>query len=741
MTRRKHLRAELQGGIEATLLGFTSSIGPLLLFVGILGAVSVAPGYWAMLVTATVVPALALLFRGAAVIHISARAASLTAYISIVAQLGWVSTGLSGSASTLTGATLLAGLVAGSLMFAAASAVILLAGLLRLGNVFKMIPSTVASGISNASAMLMVWLALKPMLNGVWAVSVTAAVMVLCFALWQPVQRRFQSLRLLPAVTVAMLVGLALGLAIEPSGSASALQTPFDLASIAVWHWPALLQHQHLSHLLMAGLPGAVTLALVMILESFTADNVMETRFGLRVDANRQLVALGGANLLGAMLGAVPCTGSPVRCVASWNAGGRGVPAALISIVLTGALLWACGPWLLALPVGVMAGLFLLQAPVIVDQAFIARLAAMVRTRSVHREGTADLGFWITLVISLVGIFGSLIWACFLGIGLSALAVLRSLSNNLTAQWVYLNQYRSRRVRSEGEIASLSRLAFRIGVLRLTGHLFFGNSVRLAQLVDELHEECVAVVIDVSQVRDVDPSGVGALVWLVRALQGQEHTVMVCGLQRTESAELRWALQSLAGVEVRVDLDHGLEAAEDRVLQAATLQAALLLSVPLANNALLKDLPGSAAVEVLALGKHRQVSKGEALFYKDDEADGVWLLEEGTVSILSSVMDAHQSSRLATFGPGQFVGEMGYVDGKARSATARADSPVRALLLDKRAIAMLVEHQPATALTITRNIARELSHRVRSASALFGGESADASTDWANSSLIMPLRL
>jgi CRP-like cAMP-binding protein len=117
-------------------------------------------------------------------------------------------------------------------------------------------------------------------------------------------------------------------------------------------------------------------------------------------------------------------------------------------------------------------------------------------------------------------------------------------------------------------------------------------------------------------------------------------------------------------------------------------------------------------------------------------ADGVWLLEEGAVSILAGgAYDDSATSRLATFGPGQFVGEMGYIDGKLRSATARADTPVRAMLLDKASIAALIERQPTTALIITRNIARELSHRVRSTSAMLTDESTDTPSEWANSSL------
>ena len=726
---------EAKGGLEATLLGFSTSIGPILLFVGILGGQSLGAAYWATLVTATVVPALCLLLKGHTAILPSTRTASLTTYIALVIQLGLASNGSKAADGMLSMQQLFLGVAAGSLTFALTSTLIMLAGLFRLGNLFKMIPSTVTAGIGNGTALLLVWLAIKEITRSDWAAALIAVAMLLCYLLWPKVQVRIPWLQHVPAALMAMAVGLALGVNMGAGMHASTTPVTLDTTWIALQLWPTLMD-QHFGHLLIVGLPGAIALALVMILESTSAIGVMEMRFGLHIDANRQLVVLGASNVAGAMLGGVPCTGSPLRCVANWSAGGRGVGAAVVSLLLTGAMVLAGGNWLLALPSGVVAGLFLLQAPLMMDRPFVQRVAEMLRARQLHRNGTADLGFWITLVISLAGFFGSLIWACFMGIGLSALAVLRQVSNKLTAQWAYLDRYRSRRVRSAGEMANLARQPHRVGVLRLTGHLFFGNSARLTQLLEELHGDAVAVVIDVSQVHDVDPSGLAALNWIVRALLDCGLTVVVTGLKRTQSRELRESLAHYIGLEHRVDLDYGLELCEELVLQNATVQAMALLSVPLSQNSLLADLSDDDITTVLMLGEHREVAKGEALFLRDDLADGVWLLEVGAVSILAgAAYDDSATSRLATFGPGQFVGEMGYIDGKVRSATARADTPVRAMLLDKAAIAALIERQPTAALIITRNIARELSHRVRSTSALLTDESTDTASEWANSSL------
>jgi MFS superfamily sulfate permease-like transporter/CRP-like cAMP-binding protein len=726
-------RAEVQGGVESTLLGISSSIVPILLFAGLLGHQASAAAFWATMVTVAVVPIVGLCLGGHPAVHASSRTASLLAYIGLVMQLGLAADGASAATGAFSPQQLVLGLAAGSVLFTAASCLIVVAGFLKLGNIFKMIPSTVTAGIGNSSALLLVWLAAQQLLHSVWLEAFTAGAMLLCYLAWPPLQSRVRLLLHVPATLASALIGIAIAMGLAPSALGGYAPATVETGWLAIGLWPALLDHD-LGHLLIVGLPGAVALALVMILETFTTIALMETRHGLSVDANRQLLVLGGSNLVGAVLGGVPCTASPIRCLASWNSGARGSLAALTGAVLTGALVLVLSSWLLSLPAGVMAGLFLLQAPFMVDTLFLERLKQMAASRSLHTAGATDLGFWITVVISLAGFFGSLIWACFLGIGLSALAVLRRVSRNLTAQWAYMDQYRSRRVRSASQSNMLGHLRCHVGILRLTGHLFFGNSTRLTQLVAELDGAAVAVVIDVSRVHDVDPSGLSALQWVVRALADRKLMVVLTGVQHTTSRELKDSLHPLMEVEQRVDLDRGLELCEEWVLRASMQNGHTVHAVALEQNQLLDQLDTEEIAAVLALGERREVAPGEVLFKQHAVADGLWLLEDGTVSILAG-NSGPDSPRLATVGPGQFVGEMGYIDGKLRSATARADTAVRAMHLDKAAIATLIEHRPITALTITRNIARELSNRVRNASILLADDVAATNSEGADSTL------
>jgi MFS superfamily sulfate permease-like transporter len=674
-----------------------------------------------------------LLFRGQPTIVPCARVASLAAYCGLILQLGHSVPDPAYSGSFLSPLQFRMGYAVGSALFLTASLLILLSGLLRVGNVFKMIPTPVTAGIGNGTALLLVWLAFIQISHHTWIGIVPALFMLASYLYWPLLQRRFAAFKPFPSAFFAALIGISLSTLIESPWQAAPVH---GLAIDTQWVPPSLWSEysgKEFGRLFVSGLPGCLTLALVMILETFTTASIMETRFGVRSDPNRELLVIGASNTASALLGGAPSTGSPIRSLSNWNAGGRTRISSAAALLVTTALILLLSSWLSNLPAGIIAGLFLMQATLLVDRPFLRQLVTWVGSLKRREKSPADMGFNITAIISLIAFFGNLVWASFLGIALSSLLVLRRLSGNLTAQWVYLDQYNSRRVRSSAERANLDRMHKRVGVLRLTGHLFFGNSVRIVQLVDELHRDAIAVVIDVSQVTDIDPSGLAATQWIIRALLERKLRVVVSGLKRTKAGELLVGIGLDTNVRYQVDLDRGLEFCEDFALMHSTILTSHLATMPLEKNRLLEGLNAHEITSVLMLGEMHEFEKERVIFKRDAIASGIWLLEEGKVSILSH--DEGTATRLATFGPGQFVGEMGFIDGKLRSATAIADTPVRAMLLDNDAIAALMQQEPAAVLAITRNIARELSLRVRSSSALIADETSDESTVWGNSAL------
>ncbi|MCE2689392.1 MAG: cyclic nucleotide-binding domain-containing protein [Rubrivivax sp.] len=698
---------EFRGGLEAAIQTFPNAIGPLLLFAAVLGPAGAMPGLWATLITAMAAPVAALMLGSDRSIISSPRTASLVTFTALVLQLSRAATGPDLSDAE----AFRLGLLATSLLFLFASTLVLVAGLLRWGLLFKMIPSPVFAGIGIGTALLLVWQAFLQS-GGVWQHAAVAVGMLLTFLAWPMWRRRPSWLFALGPSVAAPLLGLGLVGWLLPWPSAQPVAALATQAFSIPLAEADMLLRADLPRLLLIGLPGALTLALVMVLETFSTAGMLELRYGVKVDAHRELVALGGANMFSALLGGVPSTGTGIGSSANWEAGGRGKMAVVACMLLTAGSLMVLCPWLSAVPAGLVAGFLLMHAVIMTDRRWLGQAMHKIRQ---PRQVRLDQAFWLTTAIALVACAGGLTWATFLGIGLSTLIVLRRLAHRSTARWESLRHHRSRRIRSAAEQHLLDENRDAVAVLRLNGHLFFGNSVRLRQLADEAHPQAKSAVIDVSSVQDVDTSGSEAVQGLVSELGRQGMTVVLCGLQSCRAHELQRGLEALPrrpGLAQEPDLDRALERCENMVLQSGGAPPSPE-STPLERNRLLQGLSPEQASAVLAHGRVREVDQAQALFQREEPADDVWLIERGSVSVLTQ----HQpgSPRLATFGPGHFIGEMAFLDGRPRSATALADTPVRALQLDAQAFAHLRSTHPEAALELALNIARELSTRVRAA--------------------------
>lgn len=87
----------------------------------------------------------------------------------------------------------------------------------------------------------------------------------------------------------------------------------------------------------------------------------------------------------------------------------------------------------------------------------------------------------------------------------------------------------------------------------------------------------------------------------------------------------------------------------------------------------LQDIPQDGIERMLATGVEVTTSRGVSLVTQGDAPSDVHLLLEGTIAVEAD------GQPVVTLGPGQFVGEVGALDGSPRTATARAQTEVRTL--------------------------------------------------------------
>ncbi len=103
----------------------------------------------------------------------------------------------------------------------------------------------------------------------------------------------------------------------------------------------------------------------------------------------------------------------------------------------------------------------------------------------------------------------------------------------------------------------------------------------------------------------------------------------------------------------------------------------------------------------------RRWAKGEYLFFEGDPAEWLVFVVEGQVKMLKH-SESGRETILATFGPGQIVGEVGVLVGEAYPATAQALEPTVTLSLRREEYVALIRTHPDLAWALIVELGRRL---------------------------------
>ena len=109
------------------------------------------------------------------------------------------------------------------------------------------------------------------------------------------------------------------------------------------------------------------------------------------------------------------------------------------------------------------------------------------------------------------------------------------------------------------------------------------------------------------------------------------------------------------------------------------------------------------------IGAQRSYPRGAVVYHSGDDAAGVLVLLDGRVKICAPGLDGHEAV-LGFRGPGDLVGELGAIDGHARSASVETLEPVTALTWARSDFRAQVESSPPVCLALLRVVGERLRH-------------------------------
>jgi len=265
--------------------------------------------------------------------------------------------------------------------------------------------------------------------------------------------------------------------------------------------------------------PGALGIALMSFTETIAAGRAFARPDDPPIDANRELVATGAANLGGALFGAMPAGGGTSQTAVVRAAGGQTQKASLVTAGTALATMLLLAPVLGLMPHATLAAVVIVYSVGLIQPAEF-RAIRSVRTMEFR---------WALIACAGVLVFGTL-----KGI---VVAIIVSMIG-LASQTAHPHVYVIGRKRGADVLRPLSpehpddETFEGLLILRPEGRLFFANAQNVAEQILALvaqHQPRV-VVLDMSRVPDIEYSALQALMEGERRATGHGVVVWLAGL-------------------------------------------------------------------------------------------------------------------------------------------------------------------------------------------------------------------
>ena len=118
-----------------------------------------------------------------------------------------------------------------------------------------------------------------------------------------------------------------------------------------------------------------------------------------------------------------------------------------------------------------------------------------------------------------------------------------------------------------------------------------------------------------------------------------------------------------------------------------------------------KGLPAPDLMAIMGITSTKSIEAGENLFNQDDPSDGLYVLLSGKLQVyIFSGFSGGAPKVLAELNPGQYVGEMGLLDGQNRSASVKVLEGGEVMFIPTVGFAVLLESHPHIAKEVVNSL-------------------------------------
>ncbi len=596
-------------------------------------------------------------------------------------------------------------------MLVVAGLVLGLLWLLRAERFARFIPAPVFVGFTNSiciaillSQPKVIWQQMQVAAPALLPLLLAAAVLGTALAVrrWRPGW---------PAATTGLAMGVLLALALQGLGWPLHMLTdrlswslPATLADFAALTAPGVASGRIALEVLQSGfiLGTLMFMSTVVVGQQLSQS---DDRQGLRLrDKLLQSLAL----TVSGAAGSAPMAGAPtVSMAASRRAPLQ--PTVALWLALFSALFYLSHA-LTWLPLVAVSAAMLYDAWVMWDRTSSRQLLHWLRRRPVTANAREDLV--VIGGVMAASLLVNMVAGLFVGLLLGLLLHAHRNTRQPVRQVWSGQQISSNCARSRSEQWLLSQHGSAIKVFELEANQFFASAGLLNALVRrEMGSDIQVAILDWTRVRDIDTSLVQVVARLQLHAERLGMQLLHAGV-RPGPGEIGPVLrQSLPGAELYPDLDHALEAAENRLIERHQTDLTDAKE-PAEVATLLQGLEADALAQVLERMSWHEFQAGETLVRQGEHSDDIWLVIDGQASVIVPQPDGG-TVRLAGVRQGTTVGEIGFLDHAPRSATVVAETRLQACRLSRAAFDELAVEHPAVVQRLLTNMTVDLAARLR----------------------------
>jgi SulP family sulfate permease len=514
----------------------------------------------------------------------------------------------------------------------------------------------------------------------------------------------------MPAILIAAFALFYLALLLTGTSVPDAIQRGLLLGGVsgqAAWR-PLLSDSLRAADwMAIVGQGGNMVVVLILsVIGLLLNASALELAFRRDMDLNRELRVAGVVNVLSGLSGGgvgYHVLDLSALCV---RTGARGRLPGLVAGALCAGVFFAGSPLLAFFPRPMLGGVLCFLGLGFLAEWLIDGWSKLPR---------ADY-LVVLLILVVIGAAGFLVGVA---VGLAAAIVLFVV--NYSRISVARSALSGTEMRSNVERVAyhrrvLNELGQHIYILKLQGFIFFGTANALleqirARVTDPAEPEVRYILLDFRRVTGLDSSAVISFVKGRQLAESQGITLLLANLSDATRHQFeRGGLSEGEAVRFVPDLDHGLEWCENQLLDYRRITR---VNVPLTLSAQLVDggLERENVRRLIPFLEKVQIEGGEYLMRQGDEADALYFIERGGVTICLE-LEGEQRVRLQSLEGGTVVGEMGLYLDTNRSASAIADYQTVAYRLTRSALLEMKEREPELAAAFHEFMIRQTCERL-----------------------------